>query len=372
MMQALKHQIIKGWPSIRSDCSNNLQDFWNYRDELSVLDGLVLKGSCIVIPESCRYEILDQLHEGHFGSDRTKLHARDSVYWPNINKDIKCLVKSCNLCQEHSRRNNKDPVIPREIPIQAWSTVQTDLFILDSQTFLLAVDVTSWFPVVRILRNEMTTSVINALKGIYCDFGLPKNIISDNGPCFRSEDFKEFHTKLGVSTDTISSYNHASLGSAEQMVQTVKQVMIKNPQNAWLRMLIFKATMIPEVQKSPSELLNSHKYRTNLPMIDFTQLRNDEPIEKLIQKCEVKAKTGKELPKLEVGTPVLYDKNPDSTKVKRPKWCKGTIKDRQNPHKYEILTDDSDPIITRSRRHIKAYLTRSGRVSKAPKHLVEN
>ena len=97
-MQALKHQIIKGWPSIRSECSSNLQDYWNYRGELSVLDRLVLKGTCIIIPESCRDEILNQLHEGHFGSDRTKLHARDSVYWPNINKDIKCLVKSCDLC----------------------------------------------------------------------------------------------------------------------------------------------------------------------------------------------------------------------------------------------------------------------------------
>ena len=95
-------------------------------------------------------------------------------------------------------------------------------------------------------------------------------------------------------------------------------------------------------------------------------------IEKLIQKCKVKAKTGKKLPKLDIGTPVLYDKNPGSTKVKRSKWCKGTIKDRQNPRKYEILTDDSDQIITRSRRHIKAYLTRSGRVSKAPKCLLEN
>ena len=177
----------------------------------------------------------------------------------------------------------------------------------------------------------MTTSIINALKGIYCDFGLPRKIISDNGPCFRSVDFKEFHMKLGVNTDTISSYNHASLGSAEGMVQTVKQIMVKNPQNAWLGMLIFKATMIPEVQKSPSELLNAPKYRTNLPMIDFTQFRNYEPIEKLIQKCEVKAKTGKELPKLDIGTPVLYDKNPDSTMVKRPKWCKDTIKNRQNP-----------------------------------------
>ena len=251
VMQALKHQIIKGWPSIRSECSSKLQDYWNYRDELSVLGGLVLKGSCIIIPQSCRDEILNQLHEGHFGSDRTKLHARDSVYWPNMNKHIKCLVKSCDLCQEHSRRNNKDPAISREIPIQAWSTVQTDLFTLDNQTFLLVVDVTSWFPVVRILRNEITTSVINALKGIYCDFGLPKRIIRDNRPCFKATEFSKFHTKLGVVTDTISSYNHTSLGSAEQMVQTVKQIMVKNPQNACLGMLIFKATMIPEIQKSP-------------------------------------------------------------------------------------------------------------------------
>ena len=84
IMQALKHQIIKGWPHIRSECGKNLQGFWNYRDELSVLNSLILKGSCIVIPESCRDEILDQLHEGHFGIDRTKLHARYSVYWPSI------------------------------------------------------------------------------------------------------------------------------------------------------------------------------------------------------------------------------------------------------------------------------------------------
>ena len=115
--------------------------------------------------------------------------------------------------------------------------------------------------------------------------------------------------------------------------------------------------MIPKIQKSPSELLNSHKYRTNLPMIDFSQSKPDEPVEKLIQKCELKAKSasGKELPKLDVGTPVLYDRNPDSTKIKRPKWCKGTIKDRQDPHKYEILTDDSDRVITRSRSYYIKY-----------------
>ena len=120
--------------------------------------------------------------------------------------------------------------------------MQTDLFTLDSHSFLLVGDVTSQFPGVRILRNETTSSVLNALKGIYCDFGLPKTIITDNGPYFKSKEFKDFYAKLAVRIETISSYNHVSLGSAEQIVQTVKQIIIKNPQNAWLAMLIFKAS----------------------------------------------------------------------------------------------------------------------------------
>ena len=134
----------------------------------------------------------------------------NSVYWPSINKDIELLVKTCDLCQEHSCRNNKDPVIPREIPIHVWSTVQTDLFMLDGDSFLLVNGCNFMFPVVRILNSETTKSILNALKGIYCNFGLPKKIISDNGPCFKTVDFVEFHDKLGVMTETCSAY-HASI-----------------------------------------------------------------------------------------------------------------------------------------------------------------
>ena len=88
---------------------------------------------------------LEKLHEGHFGIDCTKLRARDSMYWPQINKDIETLVKSCEKCQEFSRRNNRDPVLPREIPLVPWLLLEMDLFTLDDQTFLLVVDVTSRF-----------------------------------------------------------------------------------------------------------------------------------------------------------------------------------------------------------------------------------
>ena len=81
----LKNIVIKGWPEKKDKCPTNLRDYWNYRDELSILDGLVLKGTRIIIPKQCQEDVLEKLHEGHFGVDSTKLQARDSVYWPHIN-----------------------------------------------------------------------------------------------------------------------------------------------------------------------------------------------------------------------------------------------------------------------------------------------
>ena len=49
-MSALREVIIGGWPEKRSDCPAHLHAYWNYHDELTVADGLILKGTCIIIP----------------------------------------------------------------------------------------------------------------------------------------------------------------------------------------------------------------------------------------------------------------------------------------------------------------------------------
>ena len=41
----LKNKILKGWPEKWDECPQNLKNYWNYRDEPSVLDGLILKGT---------------------------------------------------------------------------------------------------------------------------------------------------------------------------------------------------------------------------------------------------------------------------------------------------------------------------------------
>ena len=57
-------------------------------------------------------------------------------------------------------------------------------------------------------------------------------------------------------------------------------------------MLIFRSTDIPGVNKSPSEILNGHKYRTNLPMIDVHHKSSESEIEILAEKRMNKPSTG--------------------------------------------------------------------------------
>ena len=100
-------------------------------------------------------------------------------------------------------------------------------------------------PCCKKLSSESTRSVLNALKGVYCDFGLPKRVLTDNGSCFRSHEFDDFHAKFNISIKKTSAYNHQPVGSIKRMVQTIKQIIIKNADDVWLAMLIFRATDIP-------------------------------------------------------------------------------------------------------------------------------
>ena len=71
--------------NIRSDCPAHLHTFWNYGDELTVANGVILKGMCILIPKSLQADVLQQLHYTHQGAEKCKLRAMGSVFWVNIN-----------------------------------------------------------------------------------------------------------------------------------------------------------------------------------------------------------------------------------------------------------------------------------------------
>ena len=81
----LKHTILTGWPSTIREVLSEIQPYWTIREELTVEDGIVLTGTCIVIPHKKCQAMLNLIHEGHLGLNKCKPRAKDTVHWPDLN-----------------------------------------------------------------------------------------------------------------------------------------------------------------------------------------------------------------------------------------------------------------------------------------------
>ena len=99
-LNVLREVIYTGWPETRSEAPSPSRPYWNYPDELSIEDGLIVKGERIVIPASMTKEVLEKLHAAHQGAEKMKLRARSAVFWNGINKDTDQTGSHCTECQE--------------------------------------------------------------------------------------------------------------------------------------------------------------------------------------------------------------------------------------------------------------------------------
>ena len=97
-LQLLLSIMNSEWPKSKQQCPQSIQHFWDSRHDLTTINGLLVKGSRIVIPRSMQQDVLHKLHNAHQGMDRTKRRARQACYWPKMNNDIEKMVIKCTEC----------------------------------------------------------------------------------------------------------------------------------------------------------------------------------------------------------------------------------------------------------------------------------
>ena len=66
----LKHTITQGWSSTIKEVPSILQPYWTFQEELTIEDGIVLKGTRIVIPNKMHEAVLKLIHEGYLGLNK--------------------------------------------------------------------------------------------------------------------------------------------------------------------------------------------------------------------------------------------------------------------------------------------------------------
>lgn len=64
---------------------------------------------------------------GHLGINKSKSRAKETVWWPNINKHIEDLIQNCEICLKN-RDDRSEPLISSKTPQRPWEVVGTDLF----------------------------------------------------------------------------------------------------------------------------------------------------------------------------------------------------------------------------------------------------
>ena len=156
--QQLTTYCRNGWPS-KTSIPGNLKPYLFVSREITVLDGLLMRGSRIIIPSPLRPTILEKLHTSHQGISKCREKARCSVWWPGLSKQLETLINNCTKCSKFQNQP-AEPLMPSALPSLPWQKVATDLFKWKGSTYLLVVDYFSKYIEISKLEGESSQEVI--------------------------------------------------------------------------------------------------------------------------------------------------------------------------------------------------------------------
>ena len=101
--------IQKGWPESQSELPDDIKPYYPYRFTLHIMDGIVAMDGHIVVPSDLRSQFLDKIHKPDLGIVKSKLLAKNLVYWPGYSNDIETICKQCEQCRENQ-------IMPQNVP----------------------------------------------------------------------------------------------------------------------------------------------------------------------------------------------------------------------------------------------------------------
>src|SRR5271168_3864925 len=231
--EAMKTLLREGPSTLRQDLSD-----W----EIEEFDGhhvLFFKGKNYVPRNDVvRQEIVKTYHDhptaGHPGELQTFISLKEHYWWPGMRSFVKNYVQGCGTCQQF--KIDRNPSKPAFRPIEGAKSTRpfancsmdliTDLPPVDNYNSILVVVDRGLTKGVILIPTSKTLTADEAgqllLDNLYKRFGLPDEILSDRGPQFAAQAFRELLKLLGIKSKLTTAYHPQTDGATERVNQEIE------------------------------------------------------------------------------------------------------------------------------------------------------
>lgn len=191
----------------------------------------------LVVPKEKRLKIISDAHDlptaGHLGVYKTYHRIREKYYWPKLRYDVARYVRGCKICAAHKpeQKPSLGHIVSHPKPNQPWEVISTDLMgpLPTSKRgfkyILVVTDYLSKFCLVYPLRSasaEMITRIIE--EQVFLLFGVPRILICDNGPQYRSKQFQSMATSYQCRIKYCAAY-HPQANPTERINKNIKTML---------------------------------------------------------------------------------------------------------------------------------------------------
>ena len=196
---------------------------------MTIEDGLLLTGTHIIIPQTLRKEMIQLLHTEHLRLEKCLNRAKQSMYWPGLYEELKDLITNCMTCLKFSAQKptSNRQYAGHEIPVHPCSKLASDIFYFDGDSYLLIVDYTSFFPIIRKLSSMTGKAIAHHMQSIFSKYRWPNTLVTDNGPCYTCKEFQLLMQSMSINHLTSSPHYPQSNGLVEKFVGIIKNLFYK-------------------------------------------------------------------------------------------------------------------------------------------------
>ena len=204
-------------------------------DHLNLRGGMLNFDNRLVIPTTLRKEAIGRIHRSsHFGQTRTTELMKRNYFWARMARDVKKFCRNCLICQKVKAKSL--PAQPMEqFKEEGW--LPGDVVAMDIATlpwgdglfryFIIMVDLFSQYVELAPLEDQTAESVVREFKRswIYRGHGVPKVLLTDQGPNVDGQKVREMCGQLGIEKRHTTAYHPQADGMAERGIGTVKQTI---------------------------------------------------------------------------------------------------------------------------------------------------